>query len=41
MGLELKKGLESFLKNIEANCHSSSSYVFNIVPLFFMFQEHL
>jgi len=43
MGLELERDLEVvFQKNkIEANYHSSSSYVFCIAPLLTTFKEHL
>jgi hypothetical protein len=36
MKLKLERGLEFFFKKIEANYHSSLSYVFCIFPLLFM-----
>jgi len=41
MGLELNKGLKHIFQNFKANCPSSSSYVFCIAHLFFMFKQHM
>jgi hypothetical protein len=41
MGLEFKRALEFIFLKIEANYHSSSSFLLCVAPLFFLFKENL